>query len=140
MTTEGTNSGYEYSLWLVPINYKTIQKTFKMKHIPHITVETNLKTIENCNTNKIYIVKNFTWYGKIESQYTNDPLCSWGWLCDSIDIVIKHQAHMSMVYNKHNEKITNIVPPDETPVLLECNLYYADTRSDDPSKWYLITS
>ena len=127
--------GYGFSIWLVPTNLKYLQKTYNMKHIPHVTVETNLIELPDYSFDDTqYNLINFRSFAKFEKQYTHDPLEAWGWICDVPDISISHIPHMSLIYTKEFTFNTTIYPPDDTLG----QLYYADTTSECPANWSLL--
>lgn len=125
--------GYGFSTWIVPDNWKSIQVRYSMKHIPHITVRTNLTEPSTDNVGKRLHIKFVKGCFTFPKQYEVDPLDAYGFYCTVKHIEIDHIPHMSLFYN---EPLRVYEPPMET---LQGTIHIADTRSLDPSKWKLIT-
>lgn len=125
-------TSYKFSIWLIPENWKKIKEMYKMEHIPHITVATNIESelpYEILN-NKNYKVSKFSKVTNFEKMYKHDPLNGYGFYCEINDIKTTHKPHMTLFYNKEldNENI-------EIPLELECKLYMANTQSIDWKLW-----
>lgn len=139
-----SSSGYGYSVWFVPNNYKEIQDKYKISHIPHITLETNLSLKDAyhiyhnaCQTISVKVKPEFV---KFPSFYHHDPMISYGWYVD-IQHMTKRKLnwtpHMTATYVPRTSKTNdaNIItcqPPTEP---LECFATIADTRSGLPEEW-----
>ena len=128
---------YGYSVWLVPLNRRLLTKVYKFKHIPHITISTNHRTIPDPdNLGRLYNVVDFKQYGKIGKQYAVDPLHSLGWECDVEDLNIRHTPHLSHMYSFYAyDKVYSVYP---TPMRLIAEVCVADTRSPDWEEWKII--
>ena len=125
--------GYGYSIWLVPLNHVAIKKMYGMVHIPHVTVQTNLCSAPELKLPKgEFRLNSFTSLVELKSQYKHDPLCAWGWECQSPDVAIKHTPHMSCTYSQPPSGITE--PPGD----LLATMHLVDTTSTDPSEWTLV--
>jgi len=131
--------GYGYSLWLVPYNWKEIQKEFNIDFILHITISTNLPYIPLgvINSGKRFIVKNFKKGEIFPKMYEVDPLNGFGYPCEIEGLYPLHTPHMTLFYASN--KITDLdtyswikTPP---PKQLECTLHLADTTSHNPLQW-----
>ena len=103
-----------------------------MKHIPHITIKTNLVCPEQIIKDKSCQIQFKGPISKFPSMYENDPLAACGFYCN-IDIPTEHEPHMTLWYN-YEENLEVIDTPDPT----HGQLFLADTRSLDPSEWRLI--
>lgn len=127
------NNGYKFSIWLVPINWKVIKKIYKMEHIPHITVATNIDTDISSAilNNNIYTISDFSIASNFDKMYKNDPLNGYGFFCKINEIKTNHVPHMTLFYNKLINNINPPPPPNE----LKCKLYIADTRNLDYRLW-----
>lgn len=124
--------GYGFSVWVVPHNHGFLAHRYNMKHIPHVTLETNLVTPKNKfdkNFCKIYF-KNFC--SQFPSMYETDPMTACGFYCD-IDIPIDFDPHMTLWYNHPNPS-----PIMDIPEPTHGQVFMADTRSMDPSEWKII--
>lgn len=125
--------GYGYSLWLVPILSKQIQHMYSMKHIPHITVCTNLQYIDSSIlSQETFIVDSFSQMCNFPKMYNQDPLNACGFYCNIENIKTNHKPHMTVMY-MHTMNI-QYTPPEK----LDCRLYFADTRSLNCSDWKLV--
>ena len=128
---------YGYSVWLVPLNIRLLTRVYKFRHIPHITISTNHRTVPDPdNLGRLYDVVNFKPYGKIGKQYAIDPLHTLGWECDVEDLDIKHTPHMSHVYSFYPYDKVHYVYP--TPIRLIAEVCVADTRSPNWEDWKII--
>ena len=126
--------GYGFSVWAVPYNSDIIKAKYSMKHIPHITLKTNMIIPENrfIETSCEIVFKNPVC--KFPSMYENDPLTASGFYCD-INIPTEHDPHMTLWYNFDGPlRVINIPEPTRGEIFL------ADTRSMDPSEWRIICS
>jgi hypothetical protein len=125
--------GYGYSLWLVPQNWRDIKRIYSMKHIPHITVCTNMdRTDPVILSISSFKVHTFSYLKKFPKMYKNDPLDASGFYCKIEGICTNHTPHMSVSYS--HDDLENLAPPDS----LECQLHFANTQSDKPHEWYLL--
>lgn len=125
--------GYGYSLWLVPLNWKNVAESYNMKHIPHITVQTNMNYIDPIVlSNDTFTACDFSNLKTFPKMYGNDPLNGSGFYCKVKDLEINHQPHMTVMYSH------NIVHDYVPPANLECKLYIADTQTLDASQWKLV--
>lgn len=151
MDIDCTNKGYGYSVWYVPENYKELQKTYKIPHIPHITLETNLclrdayHIYHNASTD--IIIKFQDKYVKFPSFYENDPMISYGWFVDVVKmtrrklnwvphLTLRYLQRTSLNNNAYKDKSMlseNLCPPSNE---LKCFVIIADTRSDSPIEWH----
>lgn len=140
--------GYSHSVWYVPYDYKEIQSKYHMTHIPHVTIETNLVTLENAydvydKHVKTYPVVKISFMNelvKFPSFYQHDPLQAYGWYVRVVrpTLFIKNwNPHMSLRYQTR-EKESNHIENALTPTDLTCFLAIADTFSDNPCEWRII--
>ena len=126
--------GYGWSIWLVP----QVRSMFRFEHIPHITYKTNLVDIPHIPTdNKHYRVRFITRrVVPLKTEYEIDPLYGAGWYCDVEELDIGHLPHMTTEYSK--ERIINPVQHEPPYGYISCKLVVADTRSLNPSDWYIL--
>ena len=131
---------YGLSLWAVPRNHVEIRERYNMKHIPHITLETNLtKPSFSCDVGNVVQAEFTRGMTKFPWIYTPDgPLEASGYYCimKGLYNVPKHRLHMSIFYNYDGQYMQYLEPP---PVCL-CDVVRADTRSEDPSEWIVTNS
>ena len=125
--------GYGFSIWVVPHNHQVIRNQYKMKHIPHITVKTNMIIPEKIFGKKFCKI-NFknSFCCEFPSMYQNDPLTACGFYCD-INIPTDHDPHITLWYN-HSGPLDSLSPPQDT----HGQVFLADTRSINPSEWKII--
>ena len=125
-------NGYGYSLWLVPYNCNEIMRNYNMKHIPHVTICTNLEYIDSTIlTHKTFVVNKFSNLEKFPKMYKNDPLNASGFYCEINGIQTFHTPHMSVTYS--HESLDDLIPPQS----LVCQLFFVDTRSLNFEEWTL---
>jgi hypothetical protein len=104
-----------------------------MKHIPHITISTNMEKIDSSVLSRdIYIVNEFSEFKTFPKMYKNDHLNACGFYCKLDCLKTDHIPHMSLFYNE--KTINTFVPPES----LKCMLYIANTESLNCSDWYLL--
>lgn len=146
------NGGYGYSVWYVPQNYKKLQEIYNISHIPHITLETNLSLRDAYhiyhNASKSIKVKFQDKYIKFPAFYDNDPLVSYGWYVDIIEMTrrkLKWTPHMTLRYisrknyHSYKDKVVlseELMPATEPGDSIECDIVIADTRSGCPKEWH----
>ena len=67
-------NGYEWSIWYVPKDWKKFMNEYGMKHVPHMTIETNLLIKPTTIKTQIMIDKITFKSGlvKFPSQYDNN--------------------------------------------------------------------
>lgn len=137
--------GYSWSLWLVPFQYKKLQKEYEIAHIPHITLHTR-QTLEQCLDlfmsdgdyppitvsfeNPVYIFP--TMYGEDDEE----SMKALGWYTvPSVLDHLEHAPHMTLRYFKGSPdpKYYEASPPPALP----CFLTIADTTRSNPSEWKL---
>jgi hypothetical protein len=148
-------NGYSYSVWYVPYNYTQIQYKYQMSHVPHVTVKTNLATLEDAyrvfdkyvKTHPIVKIKLVNELIKFPSFYTHDPLQAYGWYVnikgmEEIEGMDTWKPHMSMQYQSHKESCdVNVNVLENSPIEeLRCFLAIADTRSSNPSHWQILSN
>jgi len=131
-------NGYGLSVWLVPLSQNVYRRVYKMKHIPHVTISTNHKTLPDIShLEKYYDIEHFKNLQNIPRQYEVDPLYAVGFMCLIKGLRTPHIPHMSVRYEKKGyptyDDIT-IGKPDK--MLAEVRI--ADTTSLNPSEWFLI--
>ncbi len=152
MDIDSSQSGYGYSVWYVPRNFKELQEKYNISHIPHITLETNLSLRDAYhvyhNANKSIRVKFQDKYVKFPSFYENDPLMSYGWYVDIIGMTrrkLNWTPHMTLRYvsrknnNTYKDKVIlseNLKLSTEIDNDFECDIMIADTRSGVPQEWH----
>lgn len=131
--------GYGYSLWLVPDEWRKLKLRYGMRHIPHVTVKTNMSEVPNVVWGR-YRVGGFSRAGHFPSQYAHDPLTAAGFWCKSLDVPVRHRAHLTVAYGADGERPVIPLSAHVRPLTGElwCTLRAADTRSLDPSQWRLL--
>jgi hypothetical protein len=149
MDIDCTNKGYGYSVWYVPENYKELQDIYKISHIPHITLETNLCLRDAYhiyhNASPDITIKLQDKYTKFPSFYENDPMISYGWYVDIVKMTrrkLNWVPHMTLKYlprisnNNYNDK--SILSKGLSPASneIKCSVIIADTRSNQPMEWH----
>ena len=112
------SSGYLYSIWCIPDNWKEIKERYGMCHIPHVTIETLLSEIE-CRSrihhydkkyvirfeDNIYDFKDITYKeggGETNWGETNgcdDELPAYGFYCELDSLSVSHRPHMTLLYS-----------------------------------------
>ena len=126
-------SGYQWSIWYIPENWKTFMRDYNMKHVPHLTIETNIP-IKPTTIEAELCLKRVEFKSglvKIPSQYNEDTSTAIGWFCETSDKWTRqHRPHITWKYDY------DIDPPTEKPATIH-NLFLAiaDTRSSDPTEW-----
>lgn len=141
--------GYSHSVWYVPYDYKEIQSKYHITHIPHVTIETNLVTLENAydvydKHVKTYPVVKISFLNelvKFPSFYVHDPLQAYGWYVEKINPSLNiddWRPHMSLKYQSHKDASPNLFNDVPAPTDLTCFLAIADTFSDNPCEWRII--
>lgn len=151
MDIDYTNMGYGYSVWYVPENYKELQELYKIPHIPHITLETNLCLRDAYhiyhNASPDIVIRFQDKYVKFPSFYDNDPMISYGWFVDVVKMTrrkLNWVPHMTLRYlprtsinnNNYKDKCIlseNLFPPSNE---IKCKVIIADTRSNLPIEWH----
>jgi hypothetical protein len=139
-------SGYGYSVWFVPKNYQDIQERYNIKHIPHITLDTNLLLKDAYhiyhNACQEVVVKLKPDFVKFPSFYHHDPMVSYGWYVDIQQMTkrkLNWTPHMTVTYvprNKTNNAQEIKVLTYQSPLEpIECFVTIADTRSGLPEDW-----
>ena len=128
--------GFGFSIWFVPYNYVEFQKTYSIRHIPHVTVKTNM-TKEECKT--FYIAKmksacrtfEFDADLRVIPNMWNGPLQAVGWFVHDNDVL-----HMTMRYFRGVPRYF----VDETAPTGEISFFsaMADTTSEDSTNWSLM--
>lgn len=140
--------GYGYSVWYVPKNYKELQDAYKIQHIPHITLETNLCLRDAYhiyhNASPDIVIKLQDKFVKFPSFYENDPMISYGWFVNIVRMTrrkLNWVPHMTLRYlqkttNNYNDKSIlseGLCPPSNE---IKCKVMIADTRSNQPIDWH----
>jgi hypothetical protein len=150
MDVDVNKCGYGYSVWYVPKNYKSLQHTYNIPHIPHITLETNLCLRDAYhvyhNASKTIKIKFQDKYIKFPSFYEYDPMISYGWHVDVVSMTrrkLNWLPHMTLRYeprtcktNTYRDKVIlaeNHLPPTNQ---IDCDIVIADTRSGIPQEWH----
>ncbi len=135
---------YGYSIWYIPENYEWIQKTYNMNHIPHFTIQTNLKDMEEATEiyNKLNDNETMTIQKDcqiFESMYENDPLQGIGWYIKT-NINMRHKAHLTIKYYANVSEINDkdfIEWKDEQKEQV-CFKAIVDTLSIHPERWKIL--
>jgi hypothetical protein len=132
--------GYGYSLWLIPLNWKYIQREFSIDFIPHITIASNLPYIPpNILDNKIYTVTNFQKGQILSGSYPVDPLYGFGYPCKISQIYTTHNPHMTLFYSSNEIlEIDTFSKFKEPPPDLQCRIYLVNTNFLNPLEWRVI--
>lgn len=150
MDIDVCKGGYGYSVWYVPKNYKFLQDTYNISHIPHITLETNLCLRDAYhvyhNASKTIKIKFQDKYIKFPSFYEYDPMVSYGWHVDVVSMTrrkLNWMPHMTLRYEPRTNKLNtyqdkvilaeNHLPPTNQ---VDCDIVIADTRSGNPQEWH----
>lgn len=133
------SAGYGYSVWAVPHNHEEIRSTYRMKHIPHVTLKTNLEKEERIYTNstcRIKFYKQFVWFPP--TMYKNNPLKGSGFYCDVYGVPFKmnHAPHMTVWYDYDGP--WDIF--DTCPIETLATIYSVDTRSPKPEDWKILSN
>lgn len=123
---------YGYSIWLIPDDYEYIKKTYKMKHIPHITFSTNHREPQKVLDNKSYLIKLKGKFLNFPKMYAIDPLNACGFYCDT-DMKTTHDPHMSIFYD-----FVDDIDLEPLNKIFSGKLYSVDTTSNNPSNWHII--
>ena len=132
---------YGFSIWAVPKNHEQIRSKYNMKHIPHVTLKTNLEKEDrthNFSTCHIKFKKNFVWFPKMYSKDEKIKRAS-GYYCDveGLPFEVRHMLHMSVWYDYSGPWSGENIP-EEPPDNTMATIYSVDTRSPDPSEWQII--
>lgn len=123
-----------------------------MSHIPHVTIKTNVTTLEDAyyvfekhvKTHPIVNISFMNELVKFPSFYVHDPLQAYGWYVRDVRptfIVENWNPHMSLRYQtreKERERESSHIDNALTPTDLTCFLAIADTFSNNPSDWRII--
>jgi hypothetical protein len=138
------SSGYGYSVWYVPTNYKELQTTYGITHVPHVTLETNLLLKDAFHIHK-HAIKNIVIeycpkYVEFPQCYEHDPLIAFGWYVNVLELKGRKEhwkPHMSIQYFQRKDKniikkTIDALPPQGK---FECFCVLADTRSINPFEW-----
>lgn len=138
-----SHSGYGYSVWYVPENYKELQERYGIQHIPHITLETNLILRDAFHIYRNAAINVEITYMpqmiKFAQCYEHDPLQGFGW--NVYVPVMKNRKpnwkpHMSVKYFKRGENYSRVDWECKAPLdKVKCFIVIADTRSIEPSEW-----
>jgi len=141
---------YNYSVWYVPIDSDNLRTKYGIKHIPHITIASNLsdveKAIEICSRFPLNANFYFTQPAtlvKFPSLYGNDPLSAVGFyarLFDEAekDINLGFPAHMSVEYFAHGTKPKTQILQHDDNIIWKCRKTVVNTISDDSMNWFLL--
>ena len=130
--------GYGLSLWVVPKYYKQIKETYKMKHIPHITLQTNLtEPSMSVDLGKHVDVTFNRGMVKFPKMHDPNPLMGSGFYCNvkGISEIPDFRQHMTVWYNYDGCHYEFREPPPHQPG----KVVRADTTSDDPSEWHITS-
>lgn len=143
------SDGYGYSVWYVPTNYKELKEHYNMKHIPHVTLETNLLLrdayhIYHNSCSKITAEFHPEYVHPFPSLYAHDPMVASGWYVRVLQMTgrkLNWTPHMSVSYvprGQHdNMDFTPSWRPKPPSGKTEYFLVIADTRSGDPTDWHI---
>jgi len=113
-----------FSLWVVPHGYNILMDTYKMDHIPHVTIAHNLGyPLPTQNVGKEYDI---TIKGDIQSLYGTKSV---GVYCD-VNIPTKLSPHMILWY--YGPTGATVPPLDKTMKGILC---VADCAHPHPSEW-----
>jgi hypothetical protein len=136
---------YGFSIWYVPYNYTQLKQRYSIKHIPHITIKTNLirEDATHFYTNTlfpyethIYVTDPIVIFPSIHKQ---DPLKAIGWWCNTLpkNQDIEWKPHLSIEY--FIELPSRLPIYDKAPQEpLLCYKIIADTTSANPEEWHLL--
>lgn len=128
---------YGYSVWIVPLNRMSLERTHNFGHIPHVTLSTNHHRMPDPdNLGKLYYVDNFGPYEKLKQQYAFDPLYALGWNCNVHGVNCEHQLYVSHKYSFYAFKGSHetLAPPRK----FIGEVVVADTRSPRWSEWHIV--
>ena len=133
-------TGYGYSIWLVPLQWRQIKREYNLDFIPHITLLTNINFVSSKILSKeIFTARNFQKGEVFSKVYDYDPMYSFGYSCDIEPFFTFHRPHMSIFYSSNKiAYLDTIMSMKMPPQDMQCKLYLADTRSLNPCQWRLI--
>lgn len=155
------SSGYLYSIWCIPDNWKEIKERYGMCHIPHVTIETLLSELE-CrsrihNYDKEYMIRfedNIYDFNDITykegggetsgggsetsgggSETSGDELPAYGFYCELDSLSVSHRPHMTLLYSN----LGSDMKTEKAPIhKIQGKVYMVNTVSGDPSKWRIL--
>jgi len=133
--------GYKWSIWYVPREYKDLMLRYKFQHIPHVTVSTHL----TAKPTKELLSK---WNSKVDCMYftpelvlmkddKEDDLHAIGWNVKNQLPDVNH-PHLSYLYFKEDMPFPTSCIESFPDSISDWDLYIADTRDEDYSKWKII--
>lgn len=130
-------ASYGYSLWIVPVEQKAIRARYNMKHIPHVTIKTNLASPSwSAAIGQTVLIDFSDAFVKIPPQYSEtEPLTASGFYCRVRGLkyeTIAHAPHMTVWYGWDGDHgVFREGPGKGVPGVV----MRADTRACDPSLW-----
>ena len=137
---------YGWSIWLVILpTHKVanlIRRNNPESHTPHVTLQTNLPSLADA---QIELSKYRFWTdiitikGKtkiLPNHYDTDPLHSWGFDVDLREMRTGHKPHLTIAYSKEKFKE---YPDVRENHIFRGRLRIADTRSENPWEWSIVT-
>lgn len=136
------SSGYLYSIWCIPDNWKDIKERYGMCHIPHVTIETLLSETECMSRihdyNKEYMIRfedNIYDLNDITYKGGDNDLSAYGFYCELDSLCVSHRPHMTLLYSN----LGSDMKIEKAPIhKIQGKVYMVNTVSSDPSKWKII--
>lgn len=141
--------GYGYSVWYIPQNYKQLQKTYGITHIPHITFQTNFETFDEAlsiyhNINPIIKINFCSKIVLFPQMYSNDPLLGCGFYVEkNSKLNPEFDPHLTTKYfvkddneiNSYLDLVNSFDVPNEE---IYCFKAISDNRNIDSTTWEII--
>ena len=136
------SSGYLYSIWCIPDNWKDIKERYGMCHIPHVTIETLLSETECMSRihdyNKEYMIRfedNIYDLNDITYKGGDNDLSAYGFYCELDSLSVSHRPHMTLLYSN----LGTDMKTEKAPIhKIQGKVYMVNTVSGDPSKWRIL--
>jgi len=133
--------GYGYSAWLVPDERTLLQRRYGMRHVPHVTVRTNMASRRDADDLPLggrYAVGQWSDFAPVFPRMYQEgkPLRGCGFYCAvSPDVRMDHRPHLTVAYGMPFEGVLSRRSPE---TFMRCTLMLADTRAADPAQWYVL--
>ena len=135
--------GYNWSIWYVPREYKDLMLRYKFQHIPHVTVRTHLPVKPTKNelcqwklkVDCMYFTPELVPIVEVDDE-DDEELQAIGWYV--INPLPIHKPHLSYLYLKKDMPFPTSCIKSFPDRIFDWDLYIADTRDEDFSKWKII--
>lgn len=135
-------ASFGISVWIIPEDFTRWQDSYDIEHIPHITIESRIKSPLNEHIGKTFTFSfedGFHLFPQTDKR--DKSFRAWGWYCNikEIDIPL---AHMSTHYYDEMDTYKNIPTTPLYPPQGEFKgvAFLVDTRSTNPYSWKIIES